>query len=115
MLACRLCLALGIDDPEAWLDSASERQLALWQAFYRIEPWGAEFHRSATQASLASAAISMAAAANGQKIEIQEFGSFMPSDWIGESKRKKRTKQAVNQSVKALSGMFPTADKIRVK
>ena len=42
MLACRLCLRLGIDDPEQWLESVPKRVLALWMAFDAIDPIGNE-------------------------------------------------------------------------
>lgn len=47
-----MCLQLGIDDPEAWLDAASDEQLALWQAFDRIEPIGRDWERHAAAMSM---------------------------------------------------------------
>lgn len=111
MLACRLCLAIGHDDPEAWLETATERQLALWKAFYRLEPWGAEFHRSATTQSLLSGLLSMTAAANGGKLECREFAEYMPSDWIDLSKSSKSKGLSVDTFHAIVRSSVPTAEK----
>lgn len=39
----RLCLALGVPHPDYLEQMLSLRQLAEWQRFYGLEPWGAEF------------------------------------------------------------------------
>lgn len=47
MFACRLCLQLGIDDPEAWLAKTPRRVVNTWMAYWRLEPWGLPWHRHA--------------------------------------------------------------------
>lgn len=37
MLACRLCLHFGIDDPEQWLENCGQRKLNVWRAFAEID------------------------------------------------------------------------------
>jgi len=91
-LACRVCLQLGIDDPEAWLDTVPERVLALWAAFYRVEPWGNGYERTAAISSLLSANLAMAAASCGSEMTIQPTGDFMPSNWIGQERKKPKRK-----------------------
>ena len=113
MLACRLCLAGGFsDDPEQWLHTASERQLAVWQAFYKIEPFGAEFHRSAAQSSLLSQLIAYFAASVGCEEQASPMQDFMPSDWIDAKKRRKRKKLSPDESVrraeKVIASVVPT-------
>ena len=115
MLACRLCLALGIDDPEQWLQTASERKLTLWRAFYRLEPWGAEFHRSATQSAMTSGVMAMIAAGQGQKVEMRSMEDFMPSDWADAEKRKQKKKRPNTGKVLGLfAKLAPTANKRRM-
>lgn len=80
--ACRVCLALGIADPESWLDSVSPRTLALWQAFYRIEPWGRDYERDAILSMMVSQVSSFIAAGNGAKVKPIPMADFMPAEWI---------------------------------
>ena len=117
MLACRVCLAIGHDDPEGWLETVTSRQLALWKAFYQLEPWGADFERSAAQSALLSGQISMMAAGYGQQIESQGLEDFMPSDWANATKKQKpRRKRMSPKRVGAMfASMFPTADKRQIK
>ena len=111
-MACRLCLAIGHDDPEAWLDTATERQLALWKAFYRLEPWGAEMHRSASTNTLLTSVLSMMAASHGQQLESSEMKDFMPSDWIDTAKPVKRTRgMGMDAFHSIVKSSVPTADK----
>lgn len=42
MLACRLCLAFGIEDPEQWLEDCPRRVLNVWRAFASADRWGDE-------------------------------------------------------------------------
>lgn len=116
MLACRLCLAIGNDDPEAWLESASERQLLIWKAFYRLEPWGMEFHRHATLSTLISGLVSMIAASNGQKLDVRDFAEFMPSDWIDPAKKPspKKRKKKLASTLNMLAACVPTAQQRRI-
>ena len=39
MLACRLCLAWGIEDPEQWLENCPRRILNVWHAFAIADKW----------------------------------------------------------------------------
>ena len=81
-LACRVCLAVGVDNPVAWLENIEPQTLAIWRAFYRVEPWGSEMERSAEQSSLTSLVLSMVAAGNGVEIKPQQVDDFMPGDWV---------------------------------
>lgn len=42
MLACRLCLRFGEQDPEQWLEDVPDRVWDLWKAYYSLEPFGGE-------------------------------------------------------------------------
>jgi len=42
VLACRLCLKLGISDPEQWLEDVDDELWSLWKSYYALEPWGNE-------------------------------------------------------------------------
>jgi len=80
-LACRVCLALGIDDPEAWLDRAPQRVVAIWRAFYRLEPWGNDYQRHAVEASLLSRINATIGASFGAKLKPLSFADLMPQEW----------------------------------
>jgi|688.fasta_scaffold45821_12 hypothetical protein len=81
-LAGRVCLGLGIDDPEAWLANVSQRTLAFWEAFYMLEPWGRECERDAVQSAQLSALGATIAASNGIKPKPPlRVADFMPANW----------------------------------
>jgi len=80
-LACRVCLALGVDDPEAWLDRAPQRVVAVWRAFYRLEPWGNDYQRHAVEASLLSRINATIGASFGAKLKPLSFADLMPQEW----------------------------------
>lgn len=119
MLACRVCLEGGFsDDPEAWLDTVTERQLLTWQAYYRIEPFGGQFHRSAETNSLLSGILSLIAASHGQKLPPAKFKDFMPSNWIEPKKSKQRIKanpRSIIRTEKQFAAAVPTWKQRRIK
>lgn len=80
-LACRVCLALGIDDPEAWLATVSQRTLAVWEAFYMLEPWGQDYQRDAIISAQLSALSCSVAASHGAKQKPIPVQDFMPANW----------------------------------
>lgn len=43
MFAFRLCLALGFPHPDHLMRELTSYQLAEWQAYYSLEPWGYKF------------------------------------------------------------------------
>lgn len=107
-------MALGIDDPEEWLEHVSPRTLALWEAFYRFEPWGADYERSAMQMHLADANMSMLAATVGQKRKTLLLKDFMPRDWAGHTplpSTKPKGRKQLRAAQQICAAMFPTADK----
>lgn len=50
MLACRLCLAFGEQDPEQWLEKCPRRVLNIWRAFAQAEGWDTERYLAAQTA-----------------------------------------------------------------
>lgn len=88
-----MCLALGIDDPEAWLDRVDQRTFDLWQAYYQIEPFGNEWAQTASTLSMISGMQSLIASANGQKMKVVEPLDFMPPDSLGWRRKRKRDEQ----------------------
>jgi hypothetical protein len=50
MLACRLCLSFGEQDPEQWLESCPKRVLNIWRAFADVEGWHRERYLAAQSA-----------------------------------------------------------------
>jgi hypothetical protein len=87
-------LALGIEDPEAWLDRISYRTLAIWEAYSRIEPFGNDWQQTAAVLSMLSVQQSMIAATAGQKMTALSPIDFLPSDslpWIKRSRQVQKT------------------------
>lgn len=115
-LACRVCLAVGVDDPIAWLENIEPQTLAIWRAFYRVEPWGSEMERSAEQSSITSMLLSMMAAGNGVEVAPREVKDFMPGDWVSayEPLTKRRESKKINQvegSRMLCASVFPSLRK----
>jgi hypothetical protein len=82
-VACRICLALGIDDPWQWLHEAEPEKVALWEAFYKVEPFGSEWEQSAMVAQSLTHVISATAGVRSKS----KLGDFMPDAWDGNKKR----------------------------
>lgn len=97
-----MCLALGIDDPIGWLESAPPRVVRFWEAFFRIEPFGCDWERSALQASMTSALTATVAASAGAKNpKVWQVSDFMPQNWTGRT-----TKSDGIQSFKAYAKRY---------
>lgn len=82
-------MALGIDDPEAWLDRIDQRTFDIWEAYYQCEPFGNEWAQTASVLSMVSGLQSMTAAVNGQKMKVVEPLDFMPGDSLSWKRRQK--------------------------
>ena len=89
-LAGRLCLQLGIDDPEKWLASTEKRVVDFWLAYDRIEPIGDRWLQTSILASSLSRIEATLFAANGAKGEVVDFREFMPARWIRDKPPKKK-------------------------
>lgn len=50
MLACRLCLSFGEQDPEQWLEQCPPRVLNVWRAFAIADGWFTERRLAAVSA-----------------------------------------------------------------
>jgi hypothetical protein len=98
-------LALGIDDPERWLETVPDRTLSIWSAFYQVEPWGNDYERTAAISSLLSAQIALVAATAGTEIAAQPTSDFMPNNWIDPS-NKKRKKRVDADSITSAQSIF---------
>ena len=86
-----MCLQLGIDDPEAWLDSVSERVLDVWWSYYQCEPFGSHWEQVASLSSMIHSNTAMIAATKGVKVEPMSVVDFLPSDsmpWVKRSRSK---------------------------
>ena len=90
-----MCLALGIDDPEAWLDSVDERTIAIWEAYYQIEPFGNQWQQTASLLSMLSVSQALQAATGGHKMKPLPPIDFMPHDSLGWAKRTKQKKRGI--------------------
>lgn len=85
MLACRLCLAFGEQDPEQWLEVCPPRVLNVWRAFAVADKWAESRRLNATVAL----ALKRLVAAKYNKDAIQSAmqsldsltESYLPADW----------------------------------
>jgi hypothetical protein len=93
--ACRLCLELGIDDPEQWLESAPPRVVSLWEAYDKLEPFGMPWHRDAVTQSLLHGVLTYHYASHRIKIKPLGFDDFMPPQYTPLKKPKKKRELAV--------------------
>lgn len=72
MFLYRLALAIGVWDVEGLKRQMSVRQVLKWQAYWRVEPFGDEWRRSAREALTAAAAF-------GAKPEPDSEDKFLPN------------------------------------
>ena len=78
-------MELGIDDPEAWLDSVPDRVLRVWEAYWRVEPWGVEWERHSRMMVLLDAIYAATVNPNlpkHKRHDIRSEDSFMPVDYL---------------------------------
>jgi hypothetical protein len=79
----RLALERGgeaIDNPFAWWDSLPDGVVEFWQAYYRVEPFGGQWHRHATTCMMLDRLALRFSAERNER--IQPFASWMPADWV---------------------------------
>jgi hypothetical protein len=72
MFLYRLALELGIWDVEGWKKEITLEQVKRWLAFYRLEPFGDEWRRTARLAMTV-------AASNGAKVKEDAEELFLPT------------------------------------
>lgn len=87
-LACyRLALALGWFNVDAMLATGTPRQLAEWEEYYQLEPYGQDWSRSSIVAARTiNTILAVAPTKNEQDKEFYDDDAFVP-------KRKDDTKQ----------------------
>lgn len=104
-----MCLKLGIDDPRAWLDTAPKDVIELWEAYWRIEPWGIEWFRYANLMAMLDriyAGLVNPYLKRGKGHKPQGADDYMPSDWALKKKqnRSKGLLSQLDQFAKAMTG-----------
>ena len=85
-----MCLQLGIDDPEMWLATKPKRVVALWEAYWRLEPWGLPWHRAAGSVMKLDQILEVIlswATGGKSKYKARQFKHWMPGDWADSSER----------------------------
>lgn len=87
-----MCLKLGIDDPEQWLEDCPERVYEVWDAYSRLEPWWGE--RELLARLLAAVRCLLAGNYAEDKVAAVMKNAddiamvYMPYDYIGQPERK---------------------------
>lgn len=108
MLACRLCLRLGIDDPEQWLEDVPDRIYEIWLAYSQIEPWWSEREMLANLVALVR--ILLAGKYDEKNVESvlkhadQMAAAYMPPDWVDQPERKPQTINDIEAALAARYG-----------
>lgn len=82
-LANRVCLKLGIADPEQWFEDTPRRVMDMWRAHYANEPWGDEQLLLCKVVYLLSI---LAAKAVGEAELVEMVHENMPASWVNQPK-----------------------------
>ena len=97
-----MCLQLGIDDPEAWLDTAEDRVLRLWEAYWQVEPWGMDWHRHGNQMVMLDAIYAATVNPNlpkGKRHDVRDMSSFMPGEFIDPQKARRGKRAGIRKQL----------------
>lgn len=87
-----MCLKLGIDDPEQWLEDCPDRVFEVWEAYSRLEPWWGE--RELLAKLLAVSRCLLAGKYDEDKVAKvlanadMIAAGYMPGDWVDQPERK---------------------------
>lgn len=86
MLACRLCLAFGEQDPEQWLENCPQRVLNVWRAFARADKWADQRRLAASQSVVTKRLLAMKYHKDDRQASLQSVDEiaefYMPIDWM---------------------------------
>ena len=104
-----MCLALGIDDPIAWLDSKDKEVIDGWEAYFRVEPWGLEWHQNAMVCQMLDGVLGSVLASLGVEHNYADATQFMPAGYVGKSDKPKRPKQTPDQMAAMAERIFSRA------
>lgn len=104
-----MCLQLGIDDPEKWLASKPRRVIELWEAYWRLEPWGLEWHRSSALMTMMDSIRVMFVrwlCGGKSKIEPKPFSHWMPGDWADDANPVPTKKLTIKEQLDIVAAAF---------
>lgn len=89
-----MCLQLGIDDPEAWLETVDPGVLACWEAYDTIEPIGCDWERHASVMAMLeavyAACINPHLGKDAKPVKPRGPQAFLPDGFADKPKRKPR-------------------------
>lgn len=93
MLACRLCLAFGVQDPEQWLEECPRRVLNLWRAFAVAEGWFTERYLAALSAVSLKKLLALKHEQDARPTVLKDVdevaNKYMPADWQWSEEKKR--------------------------
>ena len=85
---------MAVDDPRAWFDSLPDDVVALWDAYYRIEPFGNDYHRHAEMCEILehiyAVVVNRGMSSRANMIRPRKRRVFFPPDYVGQRERKAR-------------------------
>lgn len=84
--------------------------MALWDAYWKFEPWGDGYFRDALINQRIDCMTSMYAAKGGQKYDIQDLSHYMPQDWAFKNPEPQGKSGDLNSAHRKAAHRFPTAD-----
>jgi hypothetical protein len=102
IFAHKLCLKLGIDDPEQWLEDVPERVISNWEEYDRIDPFGQEWHQTASTNQMLYGLLEYHYRTHKVKLKRAAFHHFMPQQYRS-VKPKKQKRQNLLDSLKSFA------------
>lgn len=85
MLACRLCLEFGEQDPEQWLENCPPRVLNVWKAFSIADKWPEQRRLSASHSIVSKRLLAMKYHKDDRQAALESVDDtaelYMPIDW----------------------------------
>ena len=91
----------AVDDPRAWWDSLPSDVVTLWDAFYRLEPWGGEYQRHAAECELLESIFAKLINRDIPKdrrdliYKPRQRRQFFPGDYAGESPKRTKASKTI--------------------
>lgn len=100
-----MCLALGIDNPIAWLDSKDKDVLDGWEAYFRVEPWGLDWHQNAMVCQQVENLTEAIAASHGLPYQKTPYADYLPAGTLCDQKQKRKS-QTPEQMLSMVQAAF---------
>jgi len=103
MLACRLCLAFGEQDPEQWLEDCPPRVLNIWRAFSIADGWSTQRRVQTTNAIVLKRLLALKYKKDDRQEILKSVDEicekYLPADWQSETEQESQISEGVLQAM----------------